>query len=228
MNAEMRRINVTNGIIKVLEERGHKCSSSSDRRKKGLELVDGYLTWYECVEDQFKQGYRVVVGTGRLRIKICGIGDTQQFPEPKVGFDVIKIATAIEEFVERNKRREDGRLAKERAINVNDPLAKKLNKEIEESGVHDRPYVRLDSNGQLCIEMKVQVNERQARKILTAITSALKETMRVRCVTNDGYPTLLTVGKIYDIVSQSNGMKIGVFDDAGEHHYFPDSYFEDC
>jgi hypothetical protein len=227
MNATARRIIVTNDIIKVLEERGRKCSSSSDRRKRGLDLVDGYMTWYECVEDQFKQGFRVVMGTGRLRIKICGIGDTQQFPESKAGFDTQKIATAIEQFVDRNKRREEERLAKERTINVNAPLAKKLNQEVG-LGNYGSPRVVVDGGGQLCIEMKVTVNERQARKILSAITAALKDVMRVRCVKNEEHPTILTIGKIYDIVSPSNGKQIGVFDDMGEHQYFHDSYFEDC
>jgi hypothetical protein len=174
MNTETRKQKVMDDIREVLVTRGHKCRDGGDGRANGLDVVDGHLTFFYCTEESTKQGFSVTKGTGRLRIKIGNIGDVQQFPEPKTGFDVGKIADAIEKMVARKKSAEESRLEVEKARNVNEPLAKRLNKEFGLSD-YGQPRACVGSSGELRVEFKGDVDESKARRILASIVITLKQ-----------------------------------------------------
>ncbi len=150
---EDRRRQALNGLHKILTERGHKCRDSSDGRVNGLDMVDGYMTWFECVEEERKTGSITSTGNGRLRIKIGSIGEKQQFPEPKDGFDLIKIADAISQMVAWKKNGEASRLKLAEARAKNEPIAEKLNAEFGLSG-YGRLGARVGSDGAIWVKFE--------------------------------------------------------------------------
>lgn len=107
--------------------------------------------------------------SGRLRLTfgVYGNGNKKQFPEPKGGFDVVKIAAAIEELVTESlaKKAQNERVAQSR--DVNRPLAEALNAEFNGSEWRGL-YAGTGVSGHLTMKLSRTVTEEQARALFTA------------------------------------------------------------
>ena len=102
-------------------------------------------------------------GSGKLRIKFGGYGSMRQFPEPKAGFDMEKIATEIDNHVKNGLETLARNQKLQAQVKDMEPVAAALNAEFGQFSV------RVDNSGALVVRCERQVTEGQARKFLTAM-----------------------------------------------------------
>jgi hypothetical protein len=159
------------GIKAALEQRGHVAAA---QMTTGFgQTWDGIFIHLEISEDTATGGWiGRSRGTGRLRIKFGDYGDVRQFPEPKKGFDIEKLAGEISVHIQCQTRARA--LREERAVryNVNKVVAAQINTDL---GLKDySPRAVVDgTTGALVVQVSTGCSEVQARAILAAVKQIL-------------------------------------------------------
>ena len=60
------------------------------------------------------------------------------------------------------------------------------------------------------------------------MSQAKKKTTFMVCISNAGYPASLELGKLYQLVLDENGIRLGcvrVIDESGEDYLYPSNFF---
>jgi hypothetical protein len=111
--------------------------------------------------------------TGRLRLKVGSYGNTKQFPEPKAGFDIEKIAAYVVARVRENKERNDYARQCSAIHQVNAAVAKQINTDLGATiGGPHAESTEVAGKVRLC-GLDMCCDEATARRVLAAIRDVL-------------------------------------------------------
>lgn len=162
---KVRRTEVIAKLKATLEGLGHEVDTGT--AAFGFTRVDGAWVSLEVVE-QGSRPYQGMRGAGRLRIKFGQWGERKQFPEPRTGFDLDKIAKAILTYIE--VKRVDKKFADARRDKM--AAAQKLADEINADQGFGLGYrglhVGVTHSAELCLVLEEAVDEATARGMLAA------------------------------------------------------------